>query len=162
MKKFCRGYAENSFLKKEQPMITYEFLDDQPITPHSAKEINELLAQLTASPTPITASDLESIARHSALLVARDEQQSVKGIATLCIIHAPTGIKGLIEDVVVDASLCGRGVGTALMVKLITEAKRRGVGKLELTSNPKREIANRLYQKLGFELRETNHYRMAL
>jgi ribosomal protein S18 acetylase RimI-like enzyme len=30
---------------------------------------------------------------------------------------------------------------------------------VELTSRPSREAANRLYQRLGFRLRETNVYR---
>ncbi len=73
-----------------------------------------------------------------------------------------TGLKGIIEDVVVDASLCGHGVGTALVVRLIGEAVAQGTKKIELASNPTRGAANHLYQKLGFELRETNHYRMLL
>lgn len=33
---------------------------------------------------------------------------------------------------------------------------------VDLTSRPSREAANRLYRKTGFELRETNVYRIAL
>jgi ribosomal protein S18 acetylase RimI-like enzyme len=33
-----------------------------------------------------------------------------------------------------------------------------GVRDVELSSNPSREAANRLYQRLGFERRETNVY----
>ena len=34
-----------------------------------------------------------------------------------------------------------------------------GAKTIDLTSRPSREAANRLYQRLGFEMRETNVYR---
>jgi hypothetical protein len=37
-------------------------------------------------------------------------------------------------------------------------ARDAGAGGVALTSNPKREAANRLYQHLGFKLWETNLY----
>ena len=37
-----------------------------------------------------------------------------------------------------------------------------GARTVDLTSRPSRQDANRLYQELGFELRETNVYRYAL
>ncbi len=143
-------------------MITYEFLDWQLITQRMTDDINLLLPQLTATAKPLTTKHVGSIAFRSHLLVARTEDGAIKGMATLCIIQTPTGQKGIIEDVVVDASLCGHGAGTTLMIGLIGEAARHGTKKLELTSNPARAAANHLYQKLGFKLRETNHYRMTL
>ena len=41
----------------------------------------------------------------------------------------------------------------------LDEARRRGVKGVSLTSRPSREAANRLYQRIGFALRETNFYR---
>lgn len=150
-------------------MIVYEFLEPKSYEPQMVSDgeladINALLPQLTASPRPLIHQHLEWIALQSLLLVARDRDDSnrIKGMATLVPICIPTGVIGFIEDVVVDASLCGRGVGSALIIRLIDEARTRGIKKLELTSGPSRIAANRLYQKLGFELRETNHYRMLL
>ena len=143
-------------------MITYEFLDQRLITDRNVDDINLLLPQLTTSPTPLTSGDIEAIAGNARLLVALDEKRSIKGMATLCVIIAPRGVKGIIEDVVVDAALCGRGIGTAFLIRLIAEARKFGAKKLELTSKPERMAANHLYQKLGFELRNTNHYRMNL
>jgi ribosomal protein S18 acetylase RimI-like enzyme len=125
-------------------------------------EINALLVQLTSSPKTLTANEIKTISWQSRMIVALDEHASVKGMATLAIVHKPTGDVGFIEDVVVDASFSGRGIGAALITKLIDMARASGIKKLELTSSPKRAAANHLYQKLGFELRETNHYRMTL
>lgn len=38
--------------------------------------------------------------------------------------------------------------------------KSQGIPALMLTSNPKRTAANKLYQTMGFEQKETNVYRM--
>jgi ribosomal protein S18 acetylase RimI-like enzyme len=40
-------------------------------------------------------------------------------------------------------------------------AKARGAKTVDLTSRPSRVAANKLYQKLGFVLRDTNVYRFA-
>jgi ribosomal protein S18 acetylase RimI-like enzyme len=37
-------------------------------------------------------------------------------------------------------------------------AREKGASGVSLTSNPKREAANRLYQKMGFKKRDTNAY----
>jgi len=41
----------------------------------------------------------------------------------------------------------------------IAEAKRRGAKTVNLTSRPSREVANRLYERIGFVARDTNVYR---
>jgi ribosomal protein S18 acetylase RimI-like enzyme len=41
----------------------------------------------------------------------------------------------------------------------LATAARAGARTVDLTSRPSREAANRLYQQLGFERRETNVYR---
>ncbi len=56
----------------------------------------------------------------------------------------------------------GRGIGKKLMLHLIRVAKKAGALTIDLTSNPSRKEANRLYRALGFEKRKTNVYRMTL
>jgi ribosomal protein S18 acetylase RimI-like enzyme len=143
-------------------MITYELLKYLSITDGNVADINLLLPQLTATPKLLTTSAIQAIALHSRMLTARDESMSIKGMGILSIIHKPTGTEGFINDVVVDAAFCGRGIATALMMRLIALAREYDAEKIELTSNPNRTAANHLYQTLGFELRETNHYRMIL
>jgi len=50
-------------------------------------------------------------------------------------------------------------VGEELNKFALAEAKRQGATTVDLTSRPSREAANRLYQRLGFNSRETNVYR---
>jgi len=132
------------------------------ITNRDTAEVNVLLSQLTTMEKPLLIQDLRRIAERSSILAFRNEECSIMGMGTLHVCHKLSGTIGTIEDVVVDASLSGRGIGTELILHLIAEARVFGIKKLELTSNPARAVANHLYQKLGFKLRETNHYRMTL
>ncbi len=94
------------------------------------------------------------------LLVARDgEPPEIVGTLTLVVFRIPTGLRAWVEDVVVDDSVRGRGVGSALTREALRRAEAAGARTVDLTSRPSREAANRLYRRLGFELRETNVYR---
>ena len=59
----------------------------------------------------------------------------------------------------VDETARGRGVGEALSQEAVRRALALGARTVELTSRPSREAANRLYQRLGFVLRDSNLYR---
>ncbi|MED5220550.1 MAG: GNAT family N-acetyltransferase, partial [Actinomycetota bacterium] len=74
----------------------------------------------------------------------------------------PTGLRAWIEDVVVDEAARGQGVGEALNREAIGRAQAEGATTVDLTSRPSREAANRLYQRLGFQERSTNVYRLDL
>ncbi len=121
---------------------------------------DRLIPQLSSSSPPPGREGLQSIVddRDSVLYVARIGGQVV-GSLTLATYRIPTGLKAWIEDVVVDEAARGRGIGEALSVAALEEARRRGAKDLNLTSRPSREVANRLYLRLGFQLRDTNVYR---
>ena len=78
---------------------------------------------------------------------------------SLVVFGIPTGTKAWVEDVVVDDGARGKGVGKSLMRHAMEQAKKLGAKTVDLTSRPSREAANKLYQSLGFETRETNVYR---
>ena len=86
----------------------------------------------------------------------------IAGILTIATYDIPSGTKVWIEDVVVDESLRGKGIGKALMLFSINYAKSLGAKSIELTSRPSRVAANQLYQKIGFVIRETNVYKYSL
>jgi len=117
-----------------------------------------LTPQLSKSSPPPTREQLEEIVGSPAthLLVARGR---VLGSLTLVLFRIPTGLRAWIEDVVVDAEARGQGVGEALNRYAIDVAAEHGARTVDLTSRPSREVANRLYRRLGFEQRETNVYR---
>ena len=130
-------------------------------------ELVEAMARLipqlsTSAPAPGRAAlqaILDSDACH--LLVASDEG-GVLGSLTLVVFPIPTGVRAWIEDVVVDGGARGKGVGEALNRFALELAGRLGAGTVDLTSRPSREEANRLYQRIGFEARDTNVYRYRL
>lgn len=95
-------------------------------------------------------------------LTARHPDGPIVGILTLVTFRIPTGVRAWIEDVVVDTRLRGRGAGEALTRAALDIAGARGALTVDLTSRPTREAANRLYQRVGFELRQTNVYRYRL
>jgi ribosomal protein S18 acetylase RimI-like enzyme len=145
------------------------------ISVRAATEVSEglvesfarLIPQLSSSSPPPTASELLSIIDNpnSVLFIAeveRDGVLSVVGSLTLAFYRIPTGLKAWIEDVVVDESARGHGVGEALNLAAIDESRQRGAKNVSLTSRSSREAANRLYQRLGFTLYETNLYRFGL
>src|SRR5665213_654688 len=129
-------------------------------TPELLEGLNSLLPQLSSSAPVLTMKDIEAMVDSDAatLFVASDDDVIV-GTLTLVIFSIPTGLRGWIEDVVVDEDARGLGIGEALTSAALDEARIRGVRSLDLTSRSSREAANALYQKLGFERRETNVYR---
>ena len=123
-----------------------------------------LIPQLSQSNPPPERTALDEIVASPAsdLLVARSDDGEIVGSLTLVVFRIPTGVRAWIEDVVVDESARGRGVGEALNRAALERARDRGAVTVDLTSRPSRETANRLYQRLGFERRETNVYRLEL
>ncbi len=121
---------------------------------------HRLIPQLSSSAKPMTNNELAEIVNSESTLmfVARVDNQIV-GLLTLAIFRIPTAVRAWIEDVVVDSLARGHGVGEALNLAAIAEARRRGAKTVDLTSRPSREAANKLYKRLGFVERDTNVYR---
>lgn len=121
--------------------------------------VARLVAQLSRNRRAPGLTELAELAASpgTSLLVARDDD-AVLGMLTLILYRVPTGLRGWIHDVVVDESARGRGIGEALTREAQRLAEQAGVDAVELTSRADREAANRLYRRLGFELRETNVY----
>jgi ribosomal protein S18 acetylase RimI-like enzyme len=118
------------------------------------------LSRTATVPTPDLIREIVE-APASTLLIARDLRDSgrIVGMLTLVVFRIPTGLRAWIEDVVVDETVRGRGVGEGLSQEAVRRALELGARTVELTSRPSREAANRLYQRLGFVLRDSNVYR---
>ena len=139
---------------------------------HQATEVTEglyqacqhLVPQLTYNNPPPTHEQLALLLSggSSYLFIAQRQDPgstAIIGLATLAIYHVPTGLRGIIEDVIVDENARGRGIGEALTRACLDFAQQAGCPQVMLTSNPGRQAANRLYQRMGFKLRNTNVYR---
>jgi ribosomal protein S18 acetylase RimI-like enzyme len=125
--------------------------------------VSGLVPQLSSSSPPPTRQALERIVADpdTTLLVARQGEQVV-GMLTLAMFEIPTGVRAWIEDVVVDDAARGKGIAAELVRAALDHAARKGARTVDLTSRPDREAANRLYQRMGFEVRTTNVYRRTL
>ena len=123
--------------------------------------MQRFLDQLTTNPMTLTESMfrqlIESTNSHLFFLI---KEEQIAGMLTVGIYYSPTGGKAWIEDVVVDQAFRGQGLSKLLVAHAIEFTKSKGIPLLMLTSNPKRIAANKLYQAMGFERKETNVYRM--
>lgn len=128
--------------------------------------MGRLVPQLSSTAAAPDRAALEQIVSSPAtcLLVARltSSPGEIVGSLTLVSYRIPTGLHCVIEDVVVDESARGHGVGAALVSEALWIAREQGARHVSLTSRPSREAANRLYIKAGFVQRATNVYRMDL
>jgi ribosomal protein S18 acetylase RimI-like enzyme len=119
-----------------------------------------LIPQLTKNPPPLSRDEITALVKStcSTLLVARADDDSIVGVLSLTVYRVPTGIRSIIEDVIVDESARGQGIGEALTRRALEIAKEASAAHVTLTSNPMREAANRLYLRVGFKKRKTNAY----
>ncbi len=143
-----------------------EIVEVKEVNEEIMKAFTRLIPQLSSSSPAPTRDELQWIASSEAstLFIARDDAQGGKivGSLTLATFRIPTGIRSWIEDVVVDTEERGKGIGELLTRAALKKAKELGAKTVDLTSRPSREAANRLYQKVGFQLRQTNTYRYDL
>ena len=132
-------------------------------SPELRDALNRLVPQLSSSAKPLSDADVVRMTTdHDVVLFVAKNDDVIVGTLTLVVFAIPSGQRAWIEDVIVDADARGLGIGAALTNAAIEEGRRRGVRTIDLTSRPSREAANKLYQKLGFEIRDTNVYRFFL
>lgn len=126
--------------------------------------ILKLLPQLNPDKALPTRELINGIIRskNTRLFVAEAKNGNITGSFTLVTYDIPTGRKFRIEDVIVDETERGKGIGKAMMLFAIDIAGSEGAGEIDLTSRPERIEANILYRNLGFVKRETNTYRYKL
>ena len=126
------------------------------------EDLKQLMSELSDR-VNFTQTDLMLVLKDSNchLYVILDSERIV-GCATLCVFHSPTGTKASIEDVVVSSTYRGQHLGKQLMEYVLDQAKAYAPIELHLTSNPIRVAANKLYQALGFQKKETNCYQMSI
>jgi ribosomal protein S18 acetylase RimI-like enzyme len=144
----------------QNPLMRIEVVEA--VSPDLVDAFASLTPQLSSASPPSRAELSEIVdSPATSLLVARDGD-AIVGTLTLAVFRIPTGVRAWIEDVVVDESARGGGVGEALTLRAVELARAAGARSVELTSRPTREAANRLYRRLGFEERETNVLRRSL
>jgi len=132
------------------------------VTDELIDAFERLIPQLKPAFPTLSREEIEALlaSASSILLIARypEKASDVVGLLTLIVYRVPTGVRARIEDVVVDDSMRGKGIGEALVQRALRLAQEAGADGIALTSNPRREAANRLYQRMGFKPWKTNLY----
>jgi ribosomal protein S18 acetylase RimI-like enzyme len=133
------------------------------VTDEVVEAFGRLLPQLSGSAPVLDQAALAAIVSAPAVsvLVARSGE-TISGTLTLAIFPIPTGVRAWIEDVVVDDAARGQGVGAALTQEALRIARAAGARTVDLTSRPSRVAAGRLYERLGFQTRDTRMYRYSM
>ena len=123
-----------------------------------------LVPQLSRSNPPPSLEAVRAMLAHEAIVqfVATDDAGAIVGVSTLVVFPIPTTRRAWIEDVIVDSSRNGQGIGRQLIDAMVAQARELGCKTVDLTSRPSREAANHLYQSAGFERRETNVWRFTV
>ncbi|HZA79719.1 MAG TPA: GNAT family N-acetyltransferase [Acidimicrobiales bacterium] len=134
------------------------------LTPAIVDAVRRLVPQLSRSNPPPDTVELGEVVASPAtdLFIALDDGGTIVGMSTLVTFRIPTARRAWIEDVVVDETARGRGVGDALTRAMVDRARELGAATVDLTSRPRRDAANRLYQRAGFVQRDTNVWRYDL
>ena len=126
------------------------------------KKLQALLPQLNPTMQHLPEERLREVVQspYCHLLVA-EQQGQVVGMLTLALYPTLTARRGWVEDVVVDSAYRGQGLGKELVAFAIDYVEKNlAPCSLILTSRPERIAANKLYQKAGFEQRQTNVYKI--
>jgi ribosomal protein S18 acetylase RimI-like enzyme len=136
----------------------------RPAAPADAEQLIPLLTELSARAGSLGVADVAARLQDDRVhVVVGAADGLLVGTATLTLLVTLTeGLIGRVEDVVVSESARGSGLGRRLVLALHDEARELGITKVELTSRPSRDAANRLYRSLGYDRRETNVYRLHL
>ncbi|MFG3257532.1 GNAT family N-acetyltransferase [Streptomyces sp. NPDC048172] len=130
-------------------------------TDEVVEAVARLLPQLSGTAGTPDRASVDRLLRGDAgtLLLARTGDGRAVGMLTLLVVPLLSGVRSRIEDVVVDDAARGHGVGAALTQEALRLAEAAGARTVDLTSRPSRQAANRLYERLGFELRDSRVYR---
>ena len=138
--------------------VQVEVLDK--VTGEVVEAFARLIPQLSRSAVPPGQAELDEVVGSpaSTVLLARSDG-TIAGTMTLVMFPIPTGLRAWIEDVVVDETARGQGIAETMMREALRLAREAGAKSVDLTSRPARAAAGRLYERLGFTIRESRLYR---
>lgn len=135
-------------------------------TPEVHEALVRLLPQLNGT---LDLPDMDRLSRLVAdpavtLLIARDDDGRIVGTTTVIVYTTPFWIKARLDEVVVDAAARGQGVGEELVRAALELGREKGAQVAELQSGrgSNRDAAHRLYERLGFKIRDSDVMRILL
>ena len=112
---------------------------------------------------PFTEDSLREIvnSQQSYLYIAKHTPtQEIAGMIFEIIYRIPYTTKAYVEDLFIDEKFRKMGIATRLFQKVVDNAREHKAAYIDFTSKPYRVEGNSLYEKLGFQKRDTNVYRL--
>jgi len=125
------------------------------------KDIKLLLGQLTNDPIKFNIDAILKDKKCNCIVLV--DNKNVIGFGALIRFTIPSkGEVAMIEDIVIDENYRGKGFGRTMLQELISIAKKENVLYIDLTSKRIRIEARKLYESLGFVMRESDIFRLKL
>eukprot|EP01056_Protomagalhaensia_sp_Gyna25_P000547 Protomagalhaensia_sp_Gyna_25__546@NODE_1257_length_2013_cov_191_559777_g1001_i0_p2_GENE_NODE_1257_length_2013_cov_191_559777_g1001_i0NODE_1257_length_2013_cov_191_559777_g1001_i0_p2_ORF_typecomplete_len146_score27_34Acetyltransf_1/PF00583_25/7e15Acetyltransf_10/PF13673_7/2_7e13Acetyltransf_7/PF13508_7/1_3e09Acetyltransf_4/PF13420_7/1_2e08Acetyltransf_9/PF13527_7/4_7e08GNAT_acetyltran/PF12746_7/1_9e05Acetyltransf_3/PF13302_7/2_4e05Acetyltransf_CG/PF14542_6/0_00022PanZ/PF12568_8/0_0003FR47/PF08445 len=132
-------------------------------TEEVVRALQSLLPQLMPDASTSVSILREALrSEYYTLIVLRDGDQRIIGMTSLAVYQLPSVRKAWIEEVIVDSAQRGKGYGRLLVEGALTEAKKKGIEKVDLTSSHHRIPAHKMYRAMAFHQREAYVFRMEL
>lgn len=128
-----------------------------------AEAISKFVIQLGDRYQPFTQDSLKEIinSSNSYLFIARNSStKEIAGMIFEIIYRIPYTTKAYVEDLFIDEKFRKMGIATMLFKKVVDTAREHKAAYIDFTSKPYRVEGNSLYEKLGFQKRDTNVYRL--
>jgi ribosomal protein S18 acetylase RimI-like enzyme len=128
-----------------------------------ANDVRSLILKLGTRSKPLSDEDWHELVESpvTTVLAVRDEEKHIIGMVTVAVYRIPYLRKAYLDDLIVDETYRGKGIGTKLLEAAVEFAREKGAAYIDFTSHPSRVKANELYEKLGFKKKESNTYRLA-
>ncbi|KKQ50991.1 MAG: GCN5-related N-acetyltransferase [Parcubacteria group bacterium GW2011_GWD2_38_11] len=124
-----------------------------------AEKLKPLFKILTGK--EILIDDASLVADTNAVCLVFEEEGELIGFGSLIFHKVPTkGDIARLEDIVIGDNNQGKGLGRTLVLRLIEIAKERKIKAINLTSNPMRVAAQKLYESVGFIKGNTDTFTM--
>ena len=127
------------------------------------QSVNDLIKVLTTKKIAVDQIRLKELLNNPFLeMYLLEVEGKIVGMGSLYYVETLVKKAAWIEDVVVHSEQQGKGFGKKIMKHIISEARKKGVKHVDLTSRHRRVGAHKFYQKLNFEKRKTNVYRLKM
>lgn len=141
--------------------MTIQLLTVENLTESIQTQIADLYRQLNAENKQRPLSEILD-SNNNVLVIICKINDTIVGTALLSTYKVISGFRGMVDDVVVDTSQRGKGIGRNLMLRLLEEAKNMGLDEILLFTGHHRTPAIKLYTSLGFNLRDSGLYNLRL
>lgn len=144
-----------------EPTIVIEQLTSYNTT--DANALRHLAQQIGTNYQTLTDEAIQEMLAsdmHFLYVARRDDTHAIVGMLLLLVYRIPYVKKAYLEDLVVDRDYRNKGIATKLFSEVLGIARQKGAAYVDFTSRAERGASIGLYEKFGFQKRDTNVYRV--